>query len=189
MEAGDRQDLQFSGFFRTYNLSLFSDFGLGLIRQSEFRTVTGGSAAYKKKSSRNFTLLAGTDYEREAPRRDDLDHYNFSNPADPNYYGPFINVDGNNVTIAPLTPYIAGGGELSKYFRYYLGWRRDEISIDNQDLVTPANSWNKLVGLNSPKATITFFPEESWYVPQVAISFGKSFFTAYWFRRNLEQRC
>jgi hypothetical protein len=28
-----RQDLQFSGFFRTYNLSLFSDFGLGLIRR------------------------------------------------------------------------------------------------------------------------------------------------------------
>ncbi len=37
----DRQQLQLSGFFRTYNLSLFSDFGLGLIRQSEFRTVTG----------------------------------------------------------------------------------------------------------------------------------------------------
>jgi hypothetical protein len=150
---------------------------VGLIRQSEFRTVTGGSVAYKKEFSKNFTLLAGTDYEREAPRRDDLDHYNFFNPADPAYYGPFIKVDGNNVTIAPVTPYIAGEGELSKYFRYYLGWRRDEISIGNQDLVTPANSWNKLVGLDSPKATITFFPEESWYVPQVALSFGKSFFT------------
>ena len=78
-------------------------------------------------------------------------------------------MDGNNVTIAPVTPYIAGEGELSRYFRYYLGWRRDEIGIDNQDLVTPANSWNKLVGLNSPKATITFFPEESWYVPEVAL--------------------
>jgi hypothetical protein len=42
----DHQELQLSGFFRTYNLSLFSDFGLGLIRQSEFRTVTGGSATY-----------------------------------------------------------------------------------------------------------------------------------------------
>ena len=141
------QQLQLSGFFRTYNLSLYSDFGDGLIRQSEFRTVTGGSAAYMKKFSKNFTLLAGTDYQREAPRRDDLDHYDFYNPADPTYYGPFIKVDGNNVTIAPVTPYIAGEGELSKYFRYYLGWRRDEISIDNQDLVTPANSWNKLVGL------------------------------------------
>jgi hypothetical protein len=174
---GNNQELQLSGFFRTYNLSLYSDFGVGLIRQSEFRTVTGGSAAYEKNFSKNFTLLAGVDYEREAPRRDDLDHYDFFNSADPNYYGPFIKVDGNNVTIAPVSPYIAGEGELGKYFRYYLGWRRDEISIDNQDLVTPANSWNKLVGLNSPKATMTFFPEESWYVPQVAFSFGKSFFT------------
>ena len=176
-KLGQDQELQLSGFFRTYNLSLSTDFGLGLVRQSEFRTVAGGSAAYKKKFSKNFTLLAGTDYQREAPRRDDLDHYNFYNPADPYYYGPFIKVDGNNVTIAPVSPYIAGEGELSKYVHYYLGWRRDEISIDNQDLVTPANSWNRWVGVNSPKATVTFFPEESWYVPQVALSFGKSFFT------------
>jgi hypothetical protein len=174
---GDDQELQLSGFFRTYNLSLFSDFGAGLIRQSEFRTVTSGSAAYRRRFSKNLTLLAGTDYEREAPRRDDLDHYNFYNPADPNYYGPFIKVDGNNVTIAPVTPYTAGEGELSRYFRYYLGWRRDEISIDSRDLVTPANSTHTLVGLDSPKATISFFPGESWYVPQVALSFGKSFFT------------
>ena len=52
---------------------------------------------------------------------------------------------------------------MSQYFHYYLGWRRDEISIDNQDLVTPANSWNTLVGLNSPKATLTFFPKDSWW--------------------------
>ncbi len=169
--------IQLSGFLRTYNLSLYSDFGDGLIRQSEFRTVTGGSAAYMKKFSKNFTLLAGTDYEREAPRRDDLDHYNFYNPSDPAYYGPFIKVDGSNVTISPLAPYVAGEGELSKYVRYYLGWRRDEISIDNQDLVTPANSWNKRVGLNSPKATLTFFPSDSWCVPEVAFSFGQSFFT------------
>ncbi len=174
---GGNGQIQLSGFLRTYNLSLFSDFGDGLIRQSEFRTVAGASAAYEKTFAKQFTLLAGTDYEREAPRRDDLDHYDFYNPADPSYYGPFIKVDGNNVTIAPVAPYVAGEGALSRYFRYYLGWRRDEISIDNQDLVTPANSWSKLVGLNSPKATVTFFPQDSWYVPQVAFSYGKSFFT------------
>ncbi len=176
-QPGESQEFQLSGFFRTYDLSLYSDFGDGLIRQSEFRTVTGGSAAYQKRFSKSFTLLAGTDYEREAPRRDDLDHYNFYNPADPYSYGPFTKVDGNNVTIAPVSPYIAGEGELSQYFHYYLGWRRDEISIDNQDLVTPANSWHTVVGVNSPKATITFFPKDSWYVPEVALSFGKSFFT------------
>jgi len=54
---GENQELQLSGFFRTYNLSLYSDFGDGLIRQSEFRTVTGSSAAYKKIFSKKFTLL------------------------------------------------------------------------------------------------------------------------------------
>jgi hypothetical protein len=173
----DHQELQLSGFFRTYNLSLYSDFGLGLIRQSEFRTVTGGNATYVNKIAKSFTLLAGMDYEREAPRRDDLDHYNFYNPAAPSCYGPFIKIDGNNVTIAPATPYIAGEGELSKYIHYYVGWRRDEIDITNQDVITPANSWSKWVGVNSPKATLTIVPEDSWYVPLIAFSFGKSFFT------------
>ncbi len=173
----DHQELQLSGFFRTYNLSLYSDFGLGLIRQSEFRTVAGGNATYVNKLARSFTLLAGMDYEREAPRRDDLDHYNFYDPAAPSYFGPFIKIDGNNVTIPPVTPYVAGEGELSKYIHYYLGWRRDEINITNQDLITPADSWSKWVGVNSPKATITIVPDESWYVPLIAFSFGKSFFT------------
>ena len=44
-KLGESHELQFSGFFRTYNLSLYSDFGYGLIRQCEFRTVTGGSVA------------------------------------------------------------------------------------------------------------------------------------------------
>jgi hypothetical protein len=173
----DRQELQLSGFFRTYNLSLLSDFGLGLIRQSEFRTVTGGNATYVNKIAKSLTLLAGMDYEREAPRRDDLDHYNFYNPAAPSYYGPFIPIAGNNVTIAPITPYVAGQGELSKYVHYYLGWRRDQIDITNQDLIKPANSWSKWVGVNSPKATVTIVPDESWHVPLIAFSFGKSLLT------------
>lgn len=45
------QQLQLSGFFRTYNLSLYSNFGDGLIRQSEFRTVAGGNATYIKQWS------------------------------------------------------------------------------------------------------------------------------------------
>jgi len=176
-KLNDKQELHLSGFFRTYNLSLYSDFGLGLIRQSEFRTVTGANVEYVNKVTKNFTLLAGTDYGREAPRRDDLDHYNFYNPAAPYSYGPFIKIIGNNVTIAPVTLYVAGQGELGRYVRYYLGWRRDEIDINNQDLITPANSWSKWVGVNSPKATITFLPEQSWYVPLISLGFGKSFFT------------
>jgi len=171
------QQLQLSGFFRTYNLSLFSDFGQGLIRQSEFRTVAGGSANYLNKLAEYFSLLAGFDYEREAPRRDDLDHYGFFNPAQPSYYGPFSPVDGNNVTIGSLTPYIAAEGALAHHFRYYLGWRRDEIDFDNDDLLHSQNSFQKWVGVNSPKATLSFLPKESWYVPLISLSFGQAFFT------------
>lgn len=171
------QQLQLSGFFRTYNLSLFSDFGQGLIRQSEFRTVAGGSANYVNKVAEYFSLLAGFDYEREAPRRDDLDHYGFFNPRVPNYYGPFTPVDGNNVTITPYTPYLAAEGALASYFRYYLGWRRDEIDIDNDDLLHSQNSFQKWVGVNSPKATVSFLPSDSWYVPLISLSFGRAFFT------------
>jgi hypothetical protein len=171
------QQLNLSGFFRTYNLSLFSDFGQGLIRQSEFRTVAGGSANYVNKIAEYLSLLAGFDYEREAPRRDDLDHYGFFNPGEPAYYGPFTPVDGNNVTITPLTPYIAAEGAVARYFRYYLGWRRDEIDIDNDDLLHAENSFQKWVGVNSPKATVSFLPKESWYVPLISLSFGQAFFT------------
>jgi hypothetical protein len=173
------QQLQLSGFFRTYNLSLFSNFGQGLIRQSEFRTVAGGSVNYVNKLSEHFSLLGGLDYEREAPRRDDLDHYATPfNPSNPGYYGPFNRVDGNNVTLGSVTPYVAADGALSRYFRYYMGWRRDEISVDNDDLLHAQNSFHKLVGVNSPKATISFLPKESWYVPLISLSFGQSFFTS-----------
>ena len=173
----ENQEVQLSGFFRTYNLSLFSDFGLGLIRQSEFRTVGGASGEYVNKISKAFTLLAGTGYEREAPRRDDLDHYNFFTPAALSSYGSFVKIDGNNVTISPVTPYIAAQGQLGGHFNYYMGWRRDEIFIDNQDLITPSNSWSKLVELSSPKATLAFVPNPSWLAPLISVSFGKSFFT------------
>jgi hypothetical protein len=176
-QFGGSQQLQLSGFFRTYNLSLFSDFGQGLIRQSEFRTVAGASVNYLNKIAEYLSLLAGLDYEREAPRRDDLDHYGFFNPAVPSYYGLFTPVDANNITIGSITPYIAAEGALTRYFRYYLGWRRDEIDFDNDDLLHAQNSFQKWVGVNSPKATISFLPKDSWYVPLVSLSFGQAFFT------------
>jgi len=171
------QQLQLSGFFRTYNLALYSDFGQGLIRQSEFRTVSGASADYTNKIAEYFSLLGGFDYQREVPRRDDLDHYLFPNPANGTSYGPFMPVAANNVTISPLTPYVAAQGSLSRYIRYYLGWRRDEIDFENQDLIRAANSFHKWVGVNSPKATLSFLPKDSWCVPLISFSFGQAFFT------------
>jgi hypothetical protein len=176
-QLSEGQQLELSGFFRTYNLSLFSDFGQGLIRQSEFRTAAGGSANYVNKIAEYFSLLGGLDYEREAPRRDNLDHYGFFTPTTPAYYGPFTPVDGNNVTIGSVTPYVAAEGALSHYFRYYLGGRRDEIDFVNRDVLRPQNSFQKWVGVNSPKATVSFLPRQSWYAPLLSLSFGQAFFT------------
>ena len=171
------QQLQLSGFFRTYNLSLFSNFGQGLIRQGEFRIVAGGSANYLNKISESFSVLGGLDYEREAPRRDNLDHYGFFDPGHPGYYGPFTPIDGNNLTLGLLSPYIAAQGSVTHFFRYYLGWRRDEIYFNNEDRITPRNSFEKWVGVNSPKATVSFLPKDAWFVPLISLSFGQAFFT------------
>jgi Carboxypeptidase regulatory-like domain len=171
------QQLQLSSFFRTYNLSLFSNFGDGLIRQSEFRTVAAGNATYINKIGDFLSVLAGVDYQRDAPRRDDLDHYDFFDPAEPNVYGPFQKVSANNITIGDLSPYIAIEGALARYLHYYLGWRRDEIDFDNRDLLVPAHSFQNWVGFNSPKATVSFLPNDCSWLPKVSLTGGEAFFT------------
>lgn len=166
-------ELNLSAFFRSYNLALYSNFGDGLIRQSEFRTVAGGNATYIRRVREFFHLLAGADYLRDAPRRLDLDHYS---SLDPSYYGPFQPITANNVTIGDFAPYLAANGSLTSHVKYYLGFRRDEIGFDNQDLITPANSYNRLIGVNNPKASVSFFSGQSW-LPTASLSWGQSFFT------------
>jgi len=171
------QQLQSSGFFRTYNLSLYSNFGQGLIRQSEFRTVTGASTNYMNKITESLSFLGGLDYEREAPRRDNLDRYGFFDPGNPDYYGPFTPVDSNNVTIQPISPYIAIDGAFTHFLHCYLGWRRDEINVDNEDLLHAQNSFQKWAGVNSPKATVSLLPKDEWPLPQVSLSYGQAYYT------------
>jgi len=173
LKAG--QQLQTGAFFRTYNLALFSNFGQGLIRQSEFRTVAGESTDYVDRLDERLSLLAGFDYNREAPRRDNLDHYDdYSGTL---IDGPFQKVDSNNVTITGYTPYGAMEGTVLRHIRYYGGWRRDQIDVDNQDLLHATNSFNQWVGVNSPKATVAFVPDQLRALPLVTGSFGESFFT------------
>jgi Carboxypeptidase regulatory-like domain len=162
------QQLQLSGFLRTYNLSLFSNFGDGLIRQSEFRTVTGSNATYLKKFGDFLSLLAGLDYQRDAPRRDDLDGYGFFDPTQPNVYGPFQKVSANNITIGDVSPYIAVEGALARCF---------QIDFNNDDLLIPAHSFQSWVGFNNPKATVSFLPKDNSWLPNLSLSGGESFFT------------
>ncbi len=125
------EQVQFSGFFRTYNLSLFSDFGQGLIRQSEFRTAAGANAEYARQLPGQWWLLAGVDAQREAPRRDDLDRYGFYTPGTMSD-GPFTKVDGANVTITPVAPFCRFGRQAGSACARLAGWRRDEIDFDNR---------------------------------------------------------
>lgn len=166
--------LQSSAFFRTYNLSLYSNFGDGLIRQSEFRTVTGGNSAYVRTVNNHFSFMTGLDYLRDAPRRDDLDHYTSTDPAT---YGPFQKVTANNITLNLVSPYLALDGNVVSWLHYDLGWRRGQIGFENADLLIPANSFNRWVGINSPKATLAILPPDSLSLPSIAFSFGQAFFT------------
>jgi hypothetical protein len=167
-------EVHLSSFFRTYNLSLFSNFGDGLIRQSEFRTATGGQATYIKKVSEALSIMAGMDYSREAPRRLDLDHYASTDPA---FYGPFKSISANDVTLNFLSPYVDLNGRVTSWLRFNLGWRRDQIGFANTDLLAPERSFDRWAGVNSPKATVNLIAPEALPLPSVSFSFGETFFT------------
>ena len=49
--------------------------------------------------------------------------------------------------------------------------------MDNQDLINPQNSFNKLAALTLPKGTLTLFPSGTGYLPSVAFSYGEAFHT------------
>lgn len=168
------QAIQLSGFFRTYDLSLLSNFGDGLIRQKEFRTVSGASAAYTRDIRKYLKIFAGLDFNRDAPRGVELDHY--LNATDFSYYGPFRTVTSNNLTFGSWTPYVAAGGSIARYLTYTVAWRHDVIDIQNEDLLRPMNSFQKEVAVDSPKATLTILPPST-LLPTIGVSFGQSFYT------------
>lgn len=70
-DPGTKDEAAFSGFVRTYNLALFSNFGEGLIRQSEFRTAEGVEA----RETHTFTTwlqgMTGIDYHEDDIHNDD----------------------------------------------------------------------------------------------------------------------
>ena len=49
--------------------------------------------------------------------------------------------------------------------------------MDNQDLINPQNSFDKLATLTLPKGTFTVLPPDRWYLPTVAFSYGEAFHT------------
>jgi hypothetical protein len=169
-------ELGFSGFFRTYNLGLFSDFGEGLIRQSEFRTVEGAEARETHTFRPWLEGMAGLLYNEDDIRNDNLDHY-LSDSALQS--GPFVKVLANGVTIRELAPYVALHGDLGKHLRIYAGLRHDQIQVINTDKLKPTYSFNEWKGLESPKATLAWAPGtgRAHWLPSASFSIGQAFFT------------
>jgi hypothetical protein len=177
----DSSQLTTSAFFRTYSLTLRSNFAPdfaqsltapgGLIEQSEFRTVAGGGVLYTQKFRSWLSVLTGVDLRRDAPRDLDLHRLDAA--------GVFEPVTSNNLTLSFVEPYIALDGALSKYFHYDVGLRREEVWIDNEDVLSPQNSFDHLAAISLPKATLTFLPpaSASTFLPTVALSYGEAFHT------------
>jgi hypothetical protein len=165
----EQRQFSFSGYFRNYALTLRSDFGAGLIQQSETRNVYGGEAMYTQSARSWLALLAGVDLSRNAPR--DLDLY------DINQQNQFQLATSNNLTISSVAPFIAVDGPIRGYFHYNLGVRQEEVWMDNQDLINPQKSFDKLATLTLPKGTLTLLPPDRWYLPIVAFSYGFGFHT------------
>jgi hypothetical protein len=175
-KAGAHDEVDFSGFFRTYNLALFSNFGEGLIRQSEFRTVEGAEARETHRFAPWIEAMTGVLYNEDGIHNDNLDHYLSDSPL---LYGPFLKVLSNNITIRELAPYVALHGDLGKHLHLYAGLRSDEIQIVNIDKLSPAYTFSEWKSFENPKATVTWSPEEgpARWLPSAAFSIGQAFFT------------
>ena len=168
-KLSEQRQLSFSGFFRNYALTLRSNFGDGLIQQSETRNVVGGETLFVQSVRPWLAVMAGIDLRRDAPRDLDLKH------IDDN--GVFQPVTSNNVTLSFVEPFVSLDGTASKYLHFNLGVRQEEVWMDNQDLIDPQNSFNRLATLTLPKATITLLPPDKPYLPMVSFSYGEAFHT------------
>jgi len=164
-----QRQFSFSGFFRNYALTLRSNFGDGLIQQSETRDVFGGEAVYTQSVRPWLAVLTGVDLRRDALRNLDLYHINEENE-------PSLTTS-NNLTLSFVEPFVAVDGPIGRYFHYDLGVRQEEVWMDNQDLINPQNSFDKLATLTLPKGTVTLLPPDRWYLPIVAFSYGIGFHT------------
>jgi carboxypeptidase family protein len=174
VRTGD--ELAFSGFFRSYNLALFSNFGEGLIRQSEFRTVEGAEARETHTFKPSLTVMAGLLYNEDDIHNDDLDHYLSPNPPS---YGSSVAALGNNVAIRELGPYLAVHGGLGKHVQFYAGLRHEQVEIRNNDKFRPAYSFDEWKGFEEPKATVRWSPGAgtAHWLPSASLSIGQGFFT------------
>ena len=165
-QISEHQQIQFSSFFRTYSLDLRSNFGDGLIRQSEFRTVTGGNTSYHYQWNRAVSLDAGAELRRDAPRGAELSRLDSN--------GVFRLVTRNDFTIGDAATYVSLSGDPWRFLSYNVGMRRDQVDFGITDELHMLNSYRMGLGVFSPRGTLAFHLS---HLPTVALSFGDAFHT------------
>ncbi len=164
-----QRQFQFSGYYRYYTLDVRPNFGDGLIRQSEHRNANSENVTYSDRFSNAFSLLAGADFRREAPRDLNLDKFDEAASI-------FQPRTSNNLTIDFYSPFAALDGTLFHVFHYDAGYRLDQVAVNNQDLLNPGQSFDRSATISSPKSTLTFLPPETAsFLPVVSLSYGQAF--------------
>ncbi len=93
--------------------------------------------------SKSFSLLGGMNFRREAPRALALDHITDNNVLQPE--------TNNNLTLNFYSPFVSADGTVLRLIHYNLGYRRDEVSFENQDLYRRNLSFSRHASINSPK--------------------------------------
>jgi hypothetical protein len=83
----------------------------------------------------------------------------------------------NNLNLSLVEPFASLDGVVGKYFHYDAGFRQELVWTNNQDVINPPNSFDKLAALTLPKATIVFVPPDHPYSASVAFSYGEAFHT------------
>jgi hypothetical protein len=185
--------LRTGGFVRRYGLDLRSNFGDGLIRQSERRWVAGADTTWMESLHwfprwGGWTLLASGGYTLEAPHNLMLQHV-VDAPGAPVVPGneseegatpQFAPVTRNNLTIQTGYGAAALSGRLLPLVHVYAGGRYDWLCFRNQDLLSAANGFDRCVPIAAPKLSTTFGnvkrgTDLAGWLPEVSISYAHAF--------------
>ncbi|HEX2711663.1 MAG TPA: hypothetical protein VHM88_05495, partial [Candidatus Acidoferrales bacterium] len=125
------------------------------------------NATYVFSAGHGFSVLAGADLHRDSIPDLMLDRVGA--------LGKFQSAGSNALAISSFSPFVSLGGNLSRWFHYNLGIRRDAFFIDNQDFKNSLNSFRVSPGTTSPKGTVSFYPRANPFLSVIAFSAGNAF--------------
>ena len=168
-QLSQARHVNLAGYFRTYGLNLLSNFGDGLIRQSEFRTVAGGNASYAQTIGRWISLDAGVDLRRDAPTNSQLEHLDAT--------GNFTPVTRDDLIISDVGLYATVNGTFGRFISFSAGVRHDQVNFTDTSNLPPFYSLHSSDGVTSPKGSLTLHANRQAWLPIVTLQYGEGFHT------------